>query len=146
MCVRVTSGKLPGFSFLLDIGELKSTQLKPGPSSRCCLRRRFESWKAYMGDFPLSSGFYPTSQGGLRHSLIGKGLLFEWDPACQNAFDSIKAYLTPVLMSPKKGKPLLLYITALDGSLGTLLAQRNEQGKEKALYYLSPSWSSSTLQ
>lgn len=40
-------------------------------------------------------------------------------------------------MSPKKGKPLLLYITALDGSLGTLLAQRNEQGKENALYYLS---------
>ena len=40
-------------------------------------------------------------------------------------------------MSPIKGKPLLLYITALDGSLGALLAQRNAHRKENALYYLS---------
>ena len=43
----------------------------------------------------------------------------------------------PVLMSPIKGKPLLLYITVLDGSLGALLAQHNEHGKENALFYLS---------
>ena len=68
-----------------------------------------------------------------------KSVPFEWDQQCQNAFNSIKEYLLkpPVLMSPIKGKPLLLYITALDGSLGALLAQHNEHGKENALYYLS---------
>ena len=36
-----------------------------------------------------------------------------------------------------KGKPLILYITALDDSLGALLAQINDEGKEQPLYYLS---------
>ncbi len=62
-----------------------------------------------------------------------------WDKACQNAFDSKKEYLLnpPVLSAPIKGKPLILYIAALDGSLGALLAQHNEEGKEGALYYIS---------
>ena len=68
-----------------------------------------------------------------------KDVPFVWDQACQNAFDSIKKYLLnpPILMAPIKGKPLILYIAALDHSLGALLAQNNDQGKEKALYYLS---------
>ncbi|XP_020082158.1 uncharacterized protein LOC109705785 [Ananas comosus] len=43
----------------------------------------------------------------------------------------------PVLAAPIHGKPLILYTAALDGSLGALLAQNNEEGKEQALYYLS---------
>ncbi|XP_019235995.1 PREDICTED: uncharacterized protein LOC109216306 [Nicotiana attenuata] len=35
------------------------------------------------------------------------------------------------------GKPLILYIAAQERSLGALLAQENEEGKEQALYYLS---------
>ena len=64
---------------------------------------------------------------------------FEWDEACQNAFDGIKAYPLnpPVLMSPIKGRPLILYITALEGSLGALLAQNNENDNSNSLYYLS---------
>ncbi|CAN6583621.1 unnamed protein product [Malus baccata var. baccata] len=46
---------------------------------------------------------------------------FEWGPPHQQAFDNIKAYLT----SP----PVL--------SIGSLLAQNNEGGKEQAVYYLS---------
>ncbi|XP_062075631.1 uncharacterized protein LOC133779727 [Humulus lupulus] len=68
-----------------------------------------------------------------------KNIPFIWDEACQNAFESIKRYLLhpPVLIAPILGKPLILYITALDRSLGALLAQNNEDGKEVALYYLS---------
>ena len=36
-----------------------------------------------------------------------------------------------------QGKPLILYIAAQDRSLGALLAQENEEGKERAIYYLS---------
>ncbi|CAN6563557.1 unnamed protein product [Malus baccata var. baccata] len=52
---------------------------------------------------------------------------------------SIKAYLTspPVLVPPQRGKPLKLYISASEKSIGSLLAQNNEGGKEQAVYYLS---------
>ncbi|XP_020693052.2 uncharacterized protein LOC110107202 [Dendrobium catenatum] len=42
-----------------------------------------------------------------------------------------------VFAAPIPGKPLILYTTALSESLGALLAQYNEEGKENALYYLS---------
>ncbi|KAM1100267.1 hypothetical protein ACFX2B_006686 [Malus domestica] len=64
---------------------------------------------------------------------------FEWGPPHQKAFDSIKAYLTspPVLVPPQRGKPLKLYISAAEKSIGSLLAQNNEGGKEQAVNYLS---------
>ncbi|KAG9458562.1 hypothetical protein H6P81_003070 [Aristolochia fimbriata] len=48
-----------------------------------------------------------------------------------------KVNLPPVLMAPTSGKPLLLYIAAQEKSLGALLAQNDDQGKERPLYYLS---------
>ena len=68
-----------------------------------------------------------------------KDATFEWDEAYRNAFESIKRYLLnpPVLGVPMPGKPLVLYIAAQEQSLGALLAQKNEEEKEKALYYLS---------
>ncbi|CAN6713400.1 unnamed protein product [Malus baccata var. baccata] len=64
---------------------------------------------------------------------------FEWGPPHQHAVDSIKAYLTspPVLVPPQRGKPLKLYISASERSIGSLLAQNNEGWKEYAVYYLS---------
>ncbi|CAN6692803.1 unnamed protein product [Malus baccata var. baccata] len=64
---------------------------------------------------------------------------FEWGPPHQKAFDSTKAYLTspPVLVPPQRGKPLKLYISASEKSIGSLLAQNNEGVKEQAIYYLS---------
>ncbi|XP_050944019.1 uncharacterized protein LOC127150362 [Cucumis melo] len=52
---------------------------------------------------------------------------------------SIKKYLLnpAVLGAPVPGEPLILYIAAEERSLGTLLAQEQEKGKERALYYLS---------
>ncbi|CAN6554193.1 unnamed protein product [Malus baccata var. baccata] len=63
---------------------------------------------------------------------------FEWGPLHQEVFDNIKAYLTSplVLVPPQRGKPLKLYISASDKSIGSLLAQNNEGGKEQAVYYL----------
>ncbi|XP_060187944.1 uncharacterized protein LOC132617069 [Lycium barbarum] len=39
--------------------------------------------------------------------------------------------------APVPGKPLILYISAQESSVGALLAQENNKGKENALYYLS---------
>ncbi|CAN6555418.1 unnamed protein product [Malus baccata var. baccata] len=64
---------------------------------------------------------------------------FKLGPPHQKAFDSIKAYLTsaPVLVPPQRGKPLKLYISASEKSIGSLLAQNNECRKEQVVYYLS---------
>ena len=40
-------------------------------------------------------------------------------------------------MPPIQGKPLILYISATTNSLGALLAQQDELGKEKEIYYIS---------
>nr|XP_009777510.1 PREDICTED: uncharacterized protein LOC104227078 [Nicotiana sylvestris] len=68
-----------------------------------------------------------------------KGIPFEWDQACSNAFQSIKSYLMkpPVLAAPIPRKPLILYIAAQERSVGALLAQENGEKKENSLYYLS---------
>ncbi|CAL9012923.1 unnamed protein product, partial [Prunus brigantina] len=50
---------------------------------------------------------------------------FVWGAEHQAVLDYIRKYLSqpPVLMPPKRGKPLRLYISASEGSIGCLLAQ-----------------------
>ena len=57
----------------------------------------------------------------------------------KKGFDSLKQYLSspPVLMPPRKNKDLKLYISASEESIGTILVQDSELGKEQAIYYLS---------
>jgi len=44
----------------------------------------------------------------------------------------------PVLVPPVPGRPLILYMTVLDESMGCMLGQLGESGKrERAIYYLS---------
>lgn len=66
-----------------------------------------------------------------------KDASIEWGEVCQTTLDSIIAYLItpPILASTVKGKPLV-YILALDHSLGALLAHRLLK-EGNALYYLS---------
>jgi hypothetical protein len=64
---------------------------------------------------------------------------FVWREEYQKAFDAIKQYLAtpPMLIPPREGKPLKLYISATQESIGSLLAQDNEDGHEQAAFYLS---------
>ena len=64
-----------------------------------------------------------------------KDVHFEWDEACSNCFERIKRYLLnpSVLGASIPGKSLVLYIAAQEKSLGALIAQENENGKERAL-------------
>ncbi|XP_059654508.1 uncharacterized protein LOC132301253 [Cornus florida] len=64
---------------------------------------------------------------------------FHWDESHQNAFDKIKEYLAnpPVVMPPRKKWPLKLYLSVAEESIGSMLAQDNEHGKEQAVYYLN---------
>ena len=63
-----------------------------------------------------------------------------WNEDCQRAFDKVKEYLQepPILMPPVEGKPLIMYLTVLENSMGYVLGQHDETGKkEQAIYYLS---------
>jgi len=71
--------------------------------------------------------------------LMRKNVSFVWDQTCQEAYEDINRYLTkpPVLVASTSGKPFLLYVKAMDYSLGALLAQKDDDGHEQAIYYLS---------
>jgi len=59
----------------------------------------------------------------------------EWNEDCQNTFDTIKEYLKepPILCTSVPGKPLILYLTILDGSMGCVLVQHDETERKNML-------------
>ena len=135
----VTSGKFLGFvvrhrGIEVDQSKVDAIQKMPEPRNLRELRS-LQGRLAYIRRFisNLAGRCHPFNK------LMKKGVNFEWDEACTKAFEDIKRYLSnpPVLGAPIQGKPLILYIAAQEKSLGALLAQENEQGKEVALYYLS---------
>ncbi|XP_070055880.1 uncharacterized protein [Nicotiana tomentosiformis] len=72
--------------------------------------------------------------------MLKKDAATSWTEDFQKAFDKIKEYLStpPVLVPPEPGRPLLLYLSVLDGAFGCVLGQHDETGrKEQAIYYLS---------
>ena len=62
-----------------------------------------------------------------------------WNDDCQFAFEKIKEYLLspPVLVPPTSGRPLLLYLSVSNMTLGCMLTQIDDSRKERAIYYLS---------
>ena len=72
--------------------------------------------------------------------LLKKDRVVKWNDECQVAFDIIKQYLQepPIMMPPAEGRPLIMYLTMLDNSMGVcVLGQHDESGrKEQAIYYL----------
>ncbi|RVW53020.1 Retrovirus-related Pol polyprotein from transposon 17.6 [Vitis vinifera] len=71
--------------------------------------------------------------------LLRKSQPTVWDDQCQRAFERIREYLLspPVLATPTPGRPLLLYLSVSDVALGCMLAQLDDSGKDRAIYYLS---------
>ena len=72
--------------------------------------------------------------------LLKKEVPTVWNEQCQEAFEKIKNYLMkpPILVPPVLKKPLLLYHTTIDTTMGALLAQYLEEiRKENAIYYIS---------
>ncbi|KAM1212301.1 hypothetical protein ACFX2G_003942 [Malus domestica] len=135
----VTSGKFLGFivkhrGIEVDQSKIKAIQSMPEP-------RNLHELKSLQGRLAFIRRFISNLAGRCQpfSRLMKKDVPFVWDKACNNAFESIKKYLSspPVLGAPVPGKPLILYIAAQESSVGALLAQENESQKEGALYYLS---------
>ena len=72
--------------------------------------------------------------------LLKKYALTKWTEEYQTAFDAIKNYLSnpPVLVPPREGSPLLLYLSVSYDAFGCILGQHDKRGKkDQAIYYIS---------
>ncbi|KAL0282981.1 UNVERIFIED_CONTAM: hypothetical protein Sangu_2918200 [Sesamum angustifolium] len=102
--------------------------------------RNIHELKSLQGKLPYLRRFISNLAGRWQpfSRLMKKDVPFQWDEACDKAFKSIKSYLMkpPVLVAPVLGRPLILYVAAQERSVGILLAQKNDEGKENTLYYL----------
>ncbi|KAM1754929.1 hypothetical protein ACFX12_007326 [Malus domestica] len=128
----VTSGKFLGFivkhrGIEVDQSKIKAIQSMPEP-------RNLHELKSLQGRLAFIRRFISNLAGRCQpfSRLMKKDVPFVWDKACNNAFESIKKYLSSplVLGVPVPGKPLILYIAAQESSVGALLAQKNESQKE----------------
>ena len=106
--------------------------------------------KGFMGRLQYISRFVNqlTTMCEPIFKLLKKNASLEWDARCQQAFEEVKHYLTcpPVLVPPHKSKPLILYLTVMDESLGAMLAQEQvDSKKENAIYFVSRRFQGSEL-
>nr|XP_009792388.1 PREDICTED: uncharacterized protein LOC104239453 [Nicotiana sylvestris] len=135
----VTSGKFLGFIVRhrgIDIDQAKVDAILKMPEPK-----NIHELKSLQGKLAYLRRFISNLAGKCQpfSRLMKKGIPFEWDQACSNAFQSIKSYLMkpPVLAAPIPGKLLILYIAAQKRSVGAILAQENGENKENSIYYLS---------
>ncbi|XP_060202404.1 uncharacterized protein LOC132630822 [Lycium barbarum] len=76
---------------------------------------------------------------GAHPQAFEKDALTKWIAECQEAFDTIKRYLSNplVLVPPRPGSPLLLYLSVAKTAFECVLGQHDEEGKkEHVIYYL----------
>jgi hypothetical protein len=70
--------------------------------------------------------------------LLKKWVPFIWDDQVQHSFDALKHALasTPVLHYPNYNRDFLLYLAALDSSIGIVFVQTDDDHIEHVIYYL----------
>ena len=56
-------------------------------------------------------------------SILRKSKDFEWTPACEQALQDLKKYLTspPLLSKPKDGEQLFIYLAVSEGAVSIVL-------------------------
>ncbi|GAU39327.1 hypothetical protein TSUD_60780 [Trifolium subterraneum] len=136
----VRSGKLMGFivsqkGIEVDPDKVRAIREMSAPQTEKQVR-------GFLGRLNYISRFisHMTATCGPIFKWLRKNQGIVWTEDCQKAFDSIKEYLMepPILIPPVEGRPLIMYLTVLEESMGCVLGQKDETGrKEHAIYYLS---------
>jgi ribonuclease HI len=136
----VTSGKLLGFivsgrGIEIDPVKVQAIRSMPAPKTEKEIR-------SFLGRINYIARFIAqlTATCEPLFKLLRKDVEIKWTEDCQRAFDKIKEYLLnpPILVPPTPGRPLILYLTVQEASMGCMLGQQDETGKkEQAIYYLS---------
>ncbi|WJX28344.1 hypothetical protein P8452_17080 [Trifolium repens] len=136
----VRSGKLLGFIVSqrgIEVNPDKVRAIRDMPAPRT-----EKEVRGFLGRLNYISRFisHLTATCEPIFKLLRKDQAIIWNENCQGAFEKIKQYLQepPILIPPVPGRPLILYLTVLDESMGCVLGQHDETGrKEHAIYYLS---------
>ncbi|XP_071918759.1 uncharacterized protein [Coffea arabica] len=134
------AGKLLGFivskrGIEIDPAKIKAIRDMPVPKTQ-------KDVKSFLGKINFIGRFIGqlTATCEPLFKLLRKNVPLYWNEECQRAFDKIKDYLLhpPVLVPPKPGRPLIMYLSVLEGAVGCVLGQHDDSGrKEQAIYYLS---------
>ena len=68
--------------------------------------------------------------------LLKKDQVAKWNDECQISFDKIKEYLQepPILMPPVEGRPLIIYLTVVENSMGGCWANMTSLAKKSMLF------------
>ena len=133
------SGKLLGFivnnkGIEVDPTKVKEIQEMPAP-------RTEKEVRGFLGRLNYIAPFisHLTATCEPIFKLLKKDQVVKWNDDCQAAFDKIKEYLQepPILMPPVEGRPLSMYWTVPENTMGCVSGQYDEPGrKEHAIYYL----------
>jgi hypothetical protein len=116
----VRFGKLLGFivsdkGIEVDPAKVKEIQEIPAPKIEKQVR-------GFLGHLNYISRFisHMTATSTPIFKLLRKDQSCDWTEYCQKAFDSIKEYLLepPILSPPVEGRPLIMYLTGLEDSMG----------------------------
>ncbi|GAU46907.1 hypothetical protein TSUD_299580 [Trifolium subterraneum] len=118
----------------VDPDKVRAIQEMPAPKTEKQVR-------GFLGQLNISRFIsHMTGTCGPIFKLLLKDQGITWTEDCQKAFDNIKEYLLEphILVPPIEGRPLIMYLTVLEDSMGCVLGQQDETGrKEHAIYYLS---------
>jgi hypothetical protein len=135
----VTSGRLLGFivsttGIMVDPLEVEAIIQLPPP--RTILQLQSLQGKAnFLRRF--IANYAKITKGFMR--LIEKDVPFFWDEAAQCSFDALTHALTttPLLWPPDYNKDFLLYLAAIESTIGMVVVQEDDSFSEYVIYYLS---------
>ncbi|KAH9303528.1 hypothetical protein KI387_043890 [Taxus chinensis] len=134
----VTGGKLLGYiisSRGIDVDPTKIwavLEMVP-PSSESGIR-------SFLGKLGAIRRFIPDLSFVIHpiNNLLKKDYSIDWTEDCNEAFDAVNHFLLspPTLMPPKLDRPLILYSRATNVSLACMLAQEDNDKRERAIYFI----------
>uniref|UniRef100_A0A2N9GRN7 RNA-directed DNA polymerase n=1 Tax=Fagus sylvatica TaxID=28930 RepID=A0A2N9GRN7_FAGSY len=135
----VSAGKFLGFLVHnrgIDVDPAKASAIATmkAPTSH-------KELKSFLGRLSYIRRFIPglAAATAIFMPLMKKGVPFVWSTACQQAFEKIQLIMTklPTVCAPVPGRPLRLYLASNNEAIGGLVAQEDEDGTEKPIYYVS---------
>jgi ribonuclease HI len=135
----VSAGKFLGFLVHnrgVDVDPAKASAIATmkAPTSH-------KELKSFLGRLSYIRRFIPglAAVTATFMPLMKKGVPFVWSTARQQAFEKIQLIMTklPTVCAPVPGRPLRLYLASNSEAIGGLVAQEDEDGTEKPIYYVS---------
>uniref|UniRef100_A0A2N9HE72 RNA-directed DNA polymerase n=1 Tax=Fagus sylvatica TaxID=28930 RepID=A0A2N9HE72_FAGSY len=135
----VSAGKFLGFlvhnrGIDVDPAKASAVATMKAPTSH-------KELKSFLGRLSYIRRFIPglAAVTAVFAPLMKKGVPFIWSTACQQAFEKIQQIMTklPTVCAPVPGRPLRLYLASNSEAIGGLVAQEDEEGTERPIYYVS---------